>query len=121
MYFSCSGSDTTWKVEYTYRSAYGLSDIKPVSLQQLLSKLKEDNSEEFEKYVKYNSVSLKPEDSDDGVCDCQCKTKHLCAIEFIDKTPYTECMDENYPVTCKVVVFKMKFFVIIFLLLVIYL
>ena len=109
-------------MEYTYRSAYSLSDIKPASLHQLLLKLKQDNSQEFEKYVKYNTVSLKPEDSEfyDGVCDCQCKTKHICAIEFIDKAPYTQCMDENYPQTCGAIIFKTKLFVISFLLLVIY-
>ena len=98
---SYSGSDTTWKQEYSFQNAFSVSDIKPASLftHTLLMRFRQNDSTEFEEYLKYNVVSLKPEDSEyyDGLCDRQCRWKHLGAIGFIDVDPYNECINQNCP------------------------
>ena len=87
-----------WKVEYSFRSAYGVRDVSPARTHTLLQQMKEYASDQFHKYHKYNHVSVGVGEYEP--CGCQCKAWHLCAIGEVQRKPYERCVDEETTAQC---------------------
>ena len=86
-------NEAKYETEYRATSAYGISDIGTVSMDNLYKKIKEldcrdcEDFEIVEKYVLYNSVSYNEEE-----CDDFCLRKHACAISQLEQKGYEACI-----------------------------
>ncbi|XP_013417120.1 acid sphingomyelinase-like phosphodiesterase 3b isoform X2 [Lingula anatina] len=77
-----------WQLEYKASEMYGIRDLSPQSLNQLVLKFKRQNSEEFRKYYQYNTASIQPGET----CGELCKKVHICSITNIDYDDFEKCV-----------------------------
>lgn len=78
---------------YNFASYYKVEDISPPQLQVLLDDMKVYASDSFHHYYDMNTVATDHESI--IPCSCDCKTSHLCAIEFVDYDEFDECYAEQ--------------------------
>lgn len=76
-----------WHAEYKAKTAFNLSDVSSASLNKLVTQFKQDGSELFQRYYKYNSVSL-----DKSPCVDMCKRRHICSMTKIDFDEFNKCL-----------------------------
>ena len=82
-----------WKLEYQATSVFGVPDVTTQSLHRLAESFKENDSANFKKYYKFNSVSL------DEICDDKCKMGQICAITKVDFDQLKACLSTSEPPT----------------------
>lgn len=82
-----ANKSANWKIEYTTKEDYNMENVQAKSLDALIDTFR-DNSELFDKYYLYNSVSY------DNVSKCagQCRKNHICALSVIDYDDYQKCI-----------------------------
>ncbi|XP_070571497.1 acid sphingomyelinase-like phosphodiesterase 3b [Ptychodera flava] len=85
-----SSSEPEWILEYSAAEEYNIPDVTTESLQKLVDSFGDKESDNFQKYYLYNSVSY-----DQGKCDDQCKTEQICAITKVDFEDYSTCLAEG--------------------------
>jgi len=84
-------NESNWKLEYILTKAYGIEDLKPASLYEMAKQLSVPHSTLFEQYynnfiVSYNKTI---------VCEEGCKTCQICAIQYLDYSSYTDCINRE--------------------------
>ncbi|NXH18962.1 ASM3A phosphodiesterase, partial [Bucco capensis] len=84
-------NESNWKLEYILTKAYGIEDLKAESLHQLAKQLAVPHSSLFELYYSHFIVSYDPS----LVCEEGCKTCQLCAIQYLDHSSYTDCLNRE--------------------------
>ena len=84
-----------WELEYSFTDSYGVDDVSPESIQELLSELQSPNTQEkFNIYYDHVTVKIHHPESVPEVCDCGCKRGHLCSIEHVDFASYDQCLED---------------------------
>ena len=82
-----------WELEYNSRVDYNLPDVTAESMWNLVQRMANRNSKEFQNYWKFVTVmheTLKmPCDTD------ECHVKVLCGFEHFTMKKYEDCIDER--------------------------
>ncbi|XP_018598045.1 cyclic GMP-AMP phosphodiesterase SMPDL3A [Scleropages formosus] len=78
-----------WKLEYVMTEAFDINDVEPQSLQKLARSFAGCRSEAFQKYFNHFMVSY----DDTIVCQGLCKTRQVCAVQFLDSATYSQCVE----------------------------
>ncbi|XP_021402794.1 cyclic GMP-AMP phosphodiesterase SMPDL3A isoform X2 [Lonchura striata] len=84
-------NESNWKLEYILTKTYGIEDLKPESLYEMAKQLSVPNSTLFEQYYSNYIVSY------DKTIRCEegCKTCQICAIQYLDYSSYTDCINHE--------------------------
>lgn len=80
-----------WYIEYSATEAYGLPDVSAASMGILADKFREKDSEDFKRYLMYNSVKY---EGDNKPCNSRCKKSHVCTITELNLDKFQACMDK---------------------------
>ncbi|XP_053403560.1 acid sphingomyelinase-like phosphodiesterase 3a isoform X2 [Mercenaria mercenaria] len=81
-----------WKLEYNTSGAYGLPDLSPEALDNLIDKMKDPASHEFKRYWKYYVVSPADEFIED--CDTLCHATVICGMTEFIQADFVNCFAE---------------------------
>nr|XP_020649751.1 acid sphingomyelinase-like phosphodiesterase 3a isoform X2 [Pogona vitticeps] len=84
-------NESVWKLEYVMSKAYGIEDLKPESLYEMANQLSMPQSKLFQKYYNYYFVSYDPS----LCCEEQCRINQICAIQHLDRSSYTDCIEHE--------------------------
>ncbi|XP_047921546.2 cyclic GMP-AMP phosphodiesterase SMPDL3A isoform X1 [Anser cygnoides] len=84
-------NESDWKLEYILTKAYGIEDLKPESLYEMAKQLSVPHSKLFEQY--YNNFIVSYDKT--IVCEEGCKTCQICAIQYLDYSSYTDCINQE--------------------------
>ncbi|PKU43444.1 acid sphingomyelinase-like phosphodiesterase 3a [Limosa lapponica baueri] len=84
-------NESNWKLEYIFTKAYGTEDLKPESLYEMAKQLSVPHSTLFEQYYSNFIVSY----DKTIVCEEGCKTCQICAIQYLDYSSYTDCINRE--------------------------
>ncbi|NWH55214.1 ASM3A phosphodiesterase, partial [Fregata magnificens] len=84
-------NESNWKLEYILTKAYGIEDLKPESLYEMAKQLSVPHSTLFEQYYSNFIVSY----DKTIVCEEGCKTCQICAIQYLDYSSYTDCINRE--------------------------
>ncbi|NXO53564.1 ASM3A phosphodiesterase, partial [Aramus guarauna] len=84
-------NESNWKLEYILTKAYGIEDLKPESLYKMAKQLSVPHSTLFEQYYSNFIVSY----DKTIVCEEGCKTCQICAIQYLDYSSYTDCINRE--------------------------
>ncbi|KFQ10537.1 Acid sphingomyelinase-like phosphodiesterase 3a, partial [Leptosomus discolor] len=84
-------NESNWKLEYILTKAYGIEDLKPESLYEMAKQLSVPHSMLFEQYYSNFIVSY----DRTIVCEEGCKTCQICAIQYLDYSSYTDCINRE--------------------------
>lgn len=87
--------NAVWKHAYKFTTLYNLADMSPASLHGLLERMKRTQSMEFDRYYDMNTVNT--DHYSIKKCDCTCKAKHLCSIEYINYADFDQCFARLEP------------------------
>ncbi|XP_053139961.1 acid sphingomyelinase-like phosphodiesterase 3a isoform X2 [Hemicordylus capensis] len=85
-------NESDWKLEYIMTKAYGIEDLKPESLYGVAKQFGEPDSKLFQIYYKQYFVSY---DDANLFCGEHCKTSQICAIQYLDHSSYTSCVEHK--------------------------
>lgn len=77
-----------WKLEYIMTEAFDLDDIQPHNLHELALRLAQPQSKAFHEYFNHFMVSYDL----NVTCQGYCQTLQVCAVQFLDKESYSECV-----------------------------
>lgn len=72
--------------------AYGIEDLSPESLYELVKQFGVPHSKLFQKYYSHYFVSY---DDASLFCEEHCKVSQLCAIQYLDLPPYSDCTERG--------------------------
>ncbi|KAK5903152.1 hypothetical protein CgunFtcFv8_006959 [Champsocephalus gunnari] len=79
-----------WRREYVLREAFGLADLKPLSLLKLGLSFMEQSTA-FDSYFKHFMVGY-----DSSVtCGGACKISQVCAMLYLDQLAYSRCVEKG--------------------------
>ena len=81
-----------WKFLYSFKETYNLHNISAGEIHRLLQEMKKHNSESFDTFFDLNTVKV---DEEEMTCNCECKTIHLCSIEYLDYEEFDKCHKRN--------------------------
>uniref|UniRef100_A0A8D0GY25 Acid sphingomyelinase-like phosphodiesterase n=1 Tax=Sphenodon punctatus TaxID=8508 RepID=A0A8D0GY25_SPHPU len=81
-------NESNWKVEYSMTKAYGIEDLKPESLYEMVKQFTAQGSKIFQKYYSHFIVNY----DKSIVCDEYCKISQLCAIQYLAHSLYSDCI-----------------------------
>ncbi|KAI6171041.1 hypothetical protein M3Y97_01081100 [Aphelenchoides bicaudatus] len=81
---------TNWKLEYSFKKTYGLSDFAPKTIDKLLDQM-DKNDTVYLQYLNYNSVLYKPE-TDTSKIDATMRLGQMCSLRHADYTDYNKCL-----------------------------
>ncbi|KGL85340.1 Acid sphingomyelinase-like phosphodiesterase 3a, partial [Tinamus guttatus] len=84
-------NESNWKLEYILTKAYGVEDLKPQSLYEIAKQLSVPHSRLFEQYYSNFIVSY----DTTIVCEGGCKACQICAIQYLDYSSYTDCINQE--------------------------
>eukprot|EP00075_Anas_platyrhynchos_P020126 XP_027309379.1 acid sphingomyelinase-like phosphodiesterase 3a [Anas platyrhynchos] len=84
-------NESDWKLEYILTKAYGIEDLKPESLYEMAKQLSVPHSKLFEQY--YNNFIVSYDKT--IVCEEGCKTCQICAMQYLDYSSYTDCINQE--------------------------
>ncbi|XP_076817204.1 acid sphingomyelinase-like phosphodiesterase 3b [Clavelina lepadiformis] len=114
-----TNGNTDWLEEYNAKSELQLQDIGAVSMNKLWETLNSADTncptcpenQMLQKYALYNSVSY-----NDVHCDETCQRDHVCAIGYLDKVAYEDCIrgDGNHLQQSAVLLGFLSFFQVFF-------
>ena len=82
--------NAVWELEYKATDAYNVTDLTATSLQDLNRRMKNPNSDEFQKYWKYYTVS--PADALLGQCEQVCHAKIICGFTKFHMSEFETCV-----------------------------
>ncbi|XP_053830458.1 acid sphingomyelinase-like phosphodiesterase 3a isoform X2 [Vidua macroura] len=84
-------NESNWTLEYILTKTYGIEDLKPQSLYEMAKQLSMPHSTLFEQYYSNYIVSY------DKTIRCEegCKTCQICAIQYLDYSSYTDCINQE--------------------------
>ncbi|XP_032999608.1 acid sphingomyelinase-like phosphodiesterase 3a isoform X2 [Lacerta agilis] len=85
-------NESVWKLEYVMTKAYGIKDLTPESLYEMANQLSVPHSKLFQKYYSRYYVSY---DDPNLFCEEHCRITQLCAIQYLDLTTYTDCIEHK--------------------------
>ncbi|CAI5770033.1 acid sphingomyelinase-like phosphodiesterase 3a isoform X1 [Podarcis lilfordi] len=85
-------NESVWKLEYVMTKAYGIKDLTPESLYEMANQLSVPHSKLFQKYYSHYFVSY---DDPSLFCGEHCRITQLCAIQYLDLTSYTDCIEHK--------------------------
>ncbi|XP_065819979.1 acid sphingomyelinase-like phosphodiesterase 3a [Labrus bergylta] len=80
-----------WRLEYIMTEAFGLIDLRPLSLLQLGLSFKAPRSKAFDKYFTHYMVGY----NSSIICEGHCKLIQVCAVLYLDQLSYSECVAEG--------------------------
>ncbi|XP_005487813.1 cyclic GMP-AMP phosphodiesterase SMPDL3A isoform X2 [Zonotrichia albicollis] len=84
-------NESNWKLEYILTKTYGIEDLKPESLYEMAKQLSMPHSTLFEQYYSNYIVSY----DKTILCEEGCKTCQICAIQYLDSSSYTDCINQE--------------------------
>ncbi|NXS06542.1 ASM3A phosphodiesterase, partial [Neodrepanis coruscans] len=84
-------NESNWKLEYILTKTYGVEDLKPESLYEMAKQLSMPHSTLFEQYYSNFIVSY----DKTIVCEGGCKICQICAIQYLDYSSYTDCINRE--------------------------
>ena len=93
---------TTWTRLYSFAAAYGVTNLTASSLHSVKEDFKGYTSEPFHRYYDFNSVNAR--DDTYVPCSCDCKFRHICAIENIELDDFEQCYSITPCGSCTIVV-----------------
>ncbi|XP_053793754.1 acid sphingomyelinase-like phosphodiesterase 3a isoform X1 [Vidua chalybeata] len=84
-------NESNWTLEYILTKTYSIEDLKPQSLYEMAKQLSMPHSTLFEQYYSNYIVSY------DKTIRCEegCKTCQICAIQYLDYSSYTDCINQE--------------------------
>jgi len=68
--------------------AFDIEDIQPHNLHELALRFEQPQSKAFEKYFNHFMVSYNLNITCEGIC----KMVQVCAVHFLDRETYLQCM-----------------------------
>lgn len=80
-----------WRLEYIMTEAFGLSDLRPLSLLQLGLSFRLPHTRTFHKYFSHFMVSY----DSSIVCEGACKLYQVCAVLYLDQASYSKCLAQG--------------------------
>ncbi|KAM8847138.1 cyclic GMP-AMP phosphodiesterase SMPDL3A [Synchiropus picturatus] len=80
--------ESHWRLEYVMTEAFGLRDLRPLSLLQLGLDLRSPRSRSFDSYFRHFMVSY----DTDLRCRGGCKLQQVCAVLHVDLRGYSACV-----------------------------
>ncbi|TGZ64287.1 hypothetical protein CRM22_006457 [Opisthorchis felineus] len=100
-FLNISQPSPQWQVEYDTSDAYLLSDLSPITLNQLLIELEHDDTPDgvWSRYWNHELGGRPHEPSTlipDGLCpraQSVCRCEHLCPMRHVDLTAMESCLD----------------------------
>lgn len=82
---------SNWKLEYQATSAYNITDLSPVSMNELLRKIANPSSPSFRTFLQYFTVSVDhPKE-----CDQLCHARLNCSFSYHDSQTYYKMYQLN--------------------------
>ena len=85
-----NSSNIMWENEYRSSDVFNIEDLTASSLEGLMDRLKDIDSEDFKHYRKYRSVSYL--DSHHEYCDSKCHASMICEITHINVDEFNQCV-----------------------------
>ena len=79
---------TKWEKEYDTSDVYGMDQLNPSAVHEVVKALSDKKNKMFKKYLDFNSVKWQV----NQVCNETCYYKHICAISELDIDNYKTCM-----------------------------
>ncbi|KAF3850237.1 hypothetical protein F7725_019956 [Dissostichus mawsoni] len=79
-----------WRREYVLREAFGLADLKPLSLLKLGLSFMEQSTA-FDSYFKHFMVGY----DTSFTCGGACKISQVCAMLYLDQLSYSRCVEKG--------------------------
>ncbi|CAM5100893.1 unnamed protein product [Eretmochelys imbricata] len=84
-------NESNWKLEYILTKTYGIEDLKPENLYEMAKQFTVPHSKLFQQY--YNNFIVSYDKS--IVCEGDCKTSQICAMQYLDRSFYTDCIQRG--------------------------
>lgn len=84
---------TIWNTEYDYIKDYGIFDMSPKSVKELITRMENRESSEFQLFHKYWAVSVNENLREN--CDDACHSRFYCSFLHVDYEKFKECFDNK--------------------------